>query len=317
MTSRRPLGPTARLLARATAALVTVLAAALATGLGAAPAHAVQASSSGCADVLIIAARGTGEPGNVGAGLSGLVSAIQNGTSKKVAAYGVPYPASTDFDTSVPDGVSRLTKRATKAVADCPRQRLVLIGYSQGAWVVGDALDSPNLNAAGRRVAAVVLYGDPRFNAAESYDRGSFRAGVDGLYPRATGALGRYASRVRSYCDTGDWVCQNGADGNAHNLYGRNKTSAASTFVLAQLRSSAGTGGTSSGPSSATGTEPGASASASATPVPTPSTIPAPAALPGAVPAGAAWVTGREGAAPNYPAPTPRKPWWDVLVFWD
>ena len=60
--------------------------------------------------------------------------------------------------------------------AACPDKRFVIAGYSQGAWVVGDSLvgggggwPSPVDPVYAPKVAAVVMYGDPRFRSGEAF----------------------------------------------------------------------------------------------------------------------------------------------------
>src|SRR3954471_22448022 len=114
------------------------LAAALAllvTALAGEPARADWPPASGCADVEVIAVRGTNESTPIGV-LGYLAYGITTTTPLTVDTYGLPYPATSDWVNSVNAGKSLLAQRLTTQSAACPDQRFVLLGYSQGAWVV-------------------------------------------------------------------------------------------------------------------------------------------------------------------------------------
>jgi len=93
-----------------------------------------------CADVHVISVRASGEP--PGEGIIGLVaSAIQASTTKTVSRDSVKYPATlNDYLTSSAAGVVALKKQLEDQVEKCPGQKIVLLGYSQGAQIVGDVL---------------------------------------------------------------------------------------------------------------------------------------------------------------------------------
>ena len=140
-------------------------------------------------------------------------------------------------------GITMLADHLTSQAAACPKQRFVLLGYSQGAWVIGDALAgggggvAPRVSATlGQRIAAIVFYGDPRFTAGEPYNRGTHLEGVSGVIPREPGGLATYAKRIRSYCDSDDTVCQSGATGQGHFRYWQTENENAAAFVMGKLK---------------------------------------------------------------------------------
>jgi cutinase len=150
--------------------LATTLAAAgvLATTLTLAP----SASAQGCSDVELVVARGTGEPGTLGiiVGDPVLSAVRQRLPLRNVSGYPVNYPASAASD-SARRGVLDLVQHVTAEAAQCPNQKFVLVGYSQGASVVGQSLGLPPrtgglppatipANLSGR-VAAVLMFGNP------------------------------------------------------------------------------------------------------------------------------------------------------------
>lgn len=100
---------------------------------------------------------------------------------------------------------------------------MVLLGWSQGAQVVGDTLDEPAHRlaagdlpalsaAAGARIAAVVLYGNPRFTAGRSFNTGNFDPDFEGTNPRSADAFAGYTDRLRDFCARNDLACQCGPD---------------------------------------------------------------------------------------------------------
>jgi cutinase len=230
---------------RTSLTLAAAAAALLLTAVAGEPARADWPPATGCADVEVISVRGTNESTPIGV-LGYLAYGITTTTPLTVATYGLPYPATTDWVTSVNAGKSLLTQRLTTQAAACPNQRFVLLGYSQGAWVVGDSLAGggggfpPPVSAAlGTRVAAVVLYGDPRYRSGEPFDAGTAGAAgttINGIIPRDRGALATYASRIRSYCEIDDPFCQyGGPGGSGHFAYTGTYTNDAAAFVVGRL----------------------------------------------------------------------------------
>ncbi|GAA5198416.1 hypothetical protein GCM10023322_71770 [Rugosimonospora acidiphila] len=213
----------------------------------AAPASAVPAPGSGCAAVQIITARASTEA--PGEGISGsLVTQIVNSSGQTVARASVSYPATlTNYAASSAQGVAALKQQLTSQVQRCPNQKIVLVGYSQGAHVVGDVLGgggggtlgattAPVSSTVASKVVAVVQFGDPRHVVNQSYDLGTSRR--NGLFPRTSAqlqVLAQYASRIHSYCDSGDTFCDSGLNTVVHLTYLDRYQSAATQFVLGRI----------------------------------------------------------------------------------
>lgn len=198
-----------------------------------------------CADVHVIAARASTEA--PGAGIIGsLVSRVQSTSRQTVSTDAVDYPALLNpYAPSAAEGTRALAGQLTRQVTTCPDQKIVLVGYSQGAHVVGDVLGgggggtlgakTPPVDAAvSARVAAVIQMGDPRFIAGKPFDVGSAR--TDGLFPRgADQSLDAFADRIQSYCDTGDPFCARGASVAVHLNYTNEFNAQAARFVLDRI----------------------------------------------------------------------------------
>ena len=123
---------------------------------------------------------------------------------------------------SVNDGKRILRQEISTERRLCPKVKLVLVGYSQGAQVVADVY-SRDLNPQQRsQIAGVVLFGDPYFNPADSaFDQGSFdptRHGILGTRPRYPASA---AGRIFSICHSYDPICQGPGriDFNQHTNY--------------------------------------------------------------------------------------------------
>jgi len=196
----------------------------------AAPALGAAAPTTGCAEVETIAVRGTTEGQGGGIVAGPLASALQRQLPRTVRTHDLVYPASFAYRASKRQGVTALRARLAQTSAACPDTEFVLIGYSQGADVIGDTLASGSVPAADR-IGVVALFGDPAFNSREPFVTGSFRAGVNGVLPRATGALGEFTDRVISFCNRDDNVCQRGATGIGHFRYGTDRQAAVESIA--------------------------------------------------------------------------------------
>lgn len=175
-----------------------------------------------CSRFLVITARGTGEP-NKGQLLSPVGRAISKALPDQVTIFNLDYPADTDVNEGGTLGVRLLLDTLRVQRDACPDQYVALLGYSQGALVIGDALSPPEGRLVGgtvgelsdetaARILAVVLYGNPRFTGTERYDVGTFDVTIGGILPRAEGMLEPFADRIRDFCVAGDFICQNSLD---------------------------------------------------------------------------------------------------------
>jgi hypothetical protein len=145
----------------------------------------------------------------------------------------------------VAQGDSAIKSQLATDVANCPDEQFVLVGYSQGAQVVGDALGGGgggNLGTRPPRRAVLDRGQDPGRDQMRRLvaDRVVLDVGNDpgatGLFPRpGSETLAPFAAKIQSYCDTGDPFCTRGANLSAHLDYTQKYNSAASTFVTQRL----------------------------------------------------------------------------------
>ncbi|WP_163198721.1 MULTISPECIES: cutinase family protein [Bifidobacterium] len=205
---------------------------------------------SGCSKqgVRVIMARGTNESADNGL-LNPVAQQISAAFGGDVQITSLDYPATFDVD-SVDAGVGRLVAMLNGQAQQCPAQKTVLMGFSQGAIVVGDVLVAPRdrfdpsgnkdelTAAAGKNIAAVVMYGDPRFNCKASYNRGTFDATLNGSFsPRGAGELDAYKDRIADFCAAKDIVCQQGGEQQEHARYfSDGSQTQGAQFAIAKVR---------------------------------------------------------------------------------
>lgn len=178
------------------------------------------ASAEPCPDVEVVFARGTTEPPGVGRVGQNFVDTLRSHVgSKSLGVYPVNYPATTDFPTAV-DGISDAGAHVEHMAVACPRTRMVLGGYSQGAAVMGfvtanavpdgvhlvQALQPMPSEVSGH-VAAVALFGKPSTQFMSIINQP----------PVTIGPL--YAGKTIELCVPGDPVCSDAGNPAAHRQY--------------------------------------------------------------------------------------------------
>lgn len=191
------------------------------------------ASAEPCPDVEVVFARATGERPGVGGVGQSFVDAVRSlAGGRSVAAYGVNYPASADFEdlagfrTTVTDGVRDDAFRVQFMAETCPQTRLILGGYSQGAAVTA-ITTSAMTPAAATNVAAVVLFGKPTGDFVPKYDVPAIDVGP---------VLG---DRALELCALADSVCDGVVTGEpsvAHTSYtGNGMAAEGAAFAVSKL----------------------------------------------------------------------------------
>jgi hypothetical protein len=221
---------------------------------GATPALAVASSNSPCATVDEIVARGSGEAEGTGK-IGAVAEEVQKAVKATVAIRAVKYPAQLiPYEPSVQAGDKATKAELEEEVAKCPGQQILMLGYSQGAQIVGDALgggggntqtffgqkdgpeNPPAAKSATEKVAGVLQYGDPRRIPGFSFDVGS-DPGAEGIFPRLKNQLlTAFASDIQSYCDTGDPFCAKGNNLGAHTGYFEKYDKTATSFLVGRLK---------------------------------------------------------------------------------
>jgi hypothetical protein len=226
------------------------VAAVLLTACGLLSAPIAIASAQPCPDVEAVFARGTGEPPGVGGIGEPFVDTLRSAVGgKSLDVYPVNYEASSDFSDriqfaqSVVDGIKDAGNHIEATAANCPKTRIVLGGYSQGAAVAGfvtsasipagipaeyvQFLPKPMPPEVANHVAAVTLFGKPSAQWLQNY----------GAPAIVIGPL--YAPKTLDLCAAGDTICDGDAGGTpslAHAEYPVNgMTTQAADFAASHL----------------------------------------------------------------------------------
>lgn len=226
---------------------ITAASALALTAFAATQAGATAFSGSGCAAVNIITARASTEP--PGEGITGnLVTQIVDASTQTVSREAVVYPATlTNYTSSENQGVTNAEQELTTAVQNCPDQKQVLLGYSQGAQVVMDVIAgtaelrtniAPVSTTISSHVVAIANFGDPGHVVNQSWDLGT--ATRNGLFPRTSTQLQLLnnfggGNKIAAWCDAGDPYCAGGSNTQVHLTYLDRYQNDAASFVLGKI----------------------------------------------------------------------------------
>ncbi|HEX3482490.1 MAG TPA: cutinase family protein [Kofleriaceae bacterium] len=200
-----------------------------------------------CADVAIITARASTEA--AGEGITGaLVTQIINTSTQNVSRASVNYPATlNNYNNSSLQGINALKSQLTTEVTNCPNEKIVLLGYSQGAHVVLDVLGGgqggslgtatpPVASNISSHVTVVATFGDPRHVTNQAFDLGTSTR--NGRFPRSATqlqVLSGFASRIAAWCDANDTFCASGNSTQVHLTYLNRYQTTAASFVLGKI----------------------------------------------------------------------------------
>lgn len=184
------------------------------------------APAAPCSDVQVVFARGTNEPPGLGSVGGPFVDDLRARVAPRpVDATAVDYPATNDFNNSVPAGTDAARSLIESVAASCPNTKMVLGGYSQGAAIMELATNEASPRVA-EHVAATALFGTPRT---------SFSGVLAGrTLPVLTP---QYAAKAIDQCSEGDPICwEGGWDIGAHGTYVQSgKVAQAADFAAGRL----------------------------------------------------------------------------------
>jgi cutinase len=188
------------------------------------PAGVPVAAADGCPDAEVVFARGTGEPvGPGGPGQAFFDALTSQLPGKTVNLYAVDYPSTNDYVNSAHAGADDAVAHVQGTAASCPKTKIVLGGYSQGAAVMD--MTSHRLSPqVANRVAAVALFGNPQSSYAKSLSDSQIPAIESG-----------YSPKTIDICLPNDNICAEGGSIIAHLGYVPDATNQAATFVAQKL----------------------------------------------------------------------------------
>ncbi|MFV0494458.1 cutinase family protein [Mycobacterium sp.] len=212
----------ARILARTLGILVMATWALLAV-----PVNLPAAGADPCSDVSVVFARGTHqEPGLGNIGQAFVDSLTSQLAGRSVEVYAVNYPANDDYHNSATAGADDASAHIQGTVASCPKTKIVLGGYSQGATVIDLASTQMPADVAGH-VAAIAFFGEPSSGFSSALWGG-------GPLPALNPA---YGGKLINLCAPEDPICTGGGDIFAHVIYIDNgMTAQAATFAADRVR---------------------------------------------------------------------------------
>jgi cutinase len=207
--------------------------------LQSAPAPSAQAAP--CPDAEVIFARGTTEAPGPGPTGDAFIDALRPRIgAKSLGVYAVDYPATTDFPTAV-DGIVDARTHILSTAAACPKTKMVLGGFSQGAAVMGfvtanavpDGVTPADVPAPmppeiANHITAIALFGKPSTRFMRAINDPAITIGP------------QYVAKTIDLCVDNDLVCDlTGRSFSAHNQYVESgMVDQGATFVANQLQAS-------------------------------------------------------------------------------
>ncbi|ROR55313.1 hypothetical protein EDD41_2576 [Luteococcus japonicus] len=138
-----------------------------------------EAMGGGCAEQLFVGVRGSGEPAPFGPTIASVRDQLSATVPLRTTVVFVEYPAVSPhtmtqeeaesqlldqdpvragYADSVARGVANLTELVMWSAQSCPKQKVVLAGFSQGAQVITTAMGAPRVGGA---VTTALLLGNP------------------------------------------------------------------------------------------------------------------------------------------------------------
>ncbi|PMD42970.1 carbohydrate esterase family 5 protein [Hyaloscypha variabilis F] len=203
----------------------------------------LESRQQSCPNLHVFGARETTVPQGFGSSGSvvDMILAANPGATKEQIFY--PATGGDTYGTSARAGVLAVTNQVTNFSTQCPETQIVLVGYSQGAQIMDDAMcgggdpDEQILNTTApisatiaARVKAIILMGDPRHTPGAPYNIGN--STEPGFAPRLSGQIcTAFASIIQSYCDQADPFCSKGNDPAVHKGYPKEYGAAALAFI--------------------------------------------------------------------------------------
>jgi cutinase len=177
-----------------------------------------------CPYAEVVFARGTGEPvGPGGPGQAFFDSLTGQLPGKTVDLYPVNYPSTNDYVNSAHAGAADAVAHVQATAANCPKTKIVLGGYSQGAGVM-DMTSHQLSPQIANHVAAVALFGNPQSSYAKQLSDSQIPA-IDPIY----------SPKTIDICLPNDDICAEGGSIIAHLGYVPDATNQAATFVAGRL----------------------------------------------------------------------------------
>lgn len=194
-------------------------------------------TNGGCKGTIMIYARGSAEPGNVGMIIGPPLFTPLKKLVPDIAIEGVPYAAGLLTNLGKggadPKGVEAATKLFQDAHTKCPQSAIIGGGYSQGAAVMHRSVEKLSKDVQ-NHIAGIVLYGDTQ----NKQDNGQIKN-----FPK---------EKVKIYCGANDGVCGGGLNVNGGHFAYTQDMQPGAEYLAERIKIwKAGNGGASEGAASA------------------------------------------------------------------
>jgi len=177
--------------------------------------------TTGCADLVVLGLRGSNQSANQNFGsgqeilrtVRAMSADLHRTSDTTVRLEGIPYRAESAasaaiYQANIEDGVTRTRARMAQLAERCPKSRVALVGFSQGAQAVhGLAID---LSASAlRRVALVAMIADPRRNPDDAFASWTYGKAAPGPGKLGAGTPlpDSLKAKAITFCATGDEIC--------------------------------------------------------------------------------------------------------------
>jgi len=155
------------------------------------------------------------------------------------------------YKASEAEGLAKFSAEVEDFTERCPDTDIVVMGYSQGAHIVGDALcgvtgplftPMPPIDSAQTvSIRAIIQLGDPTNVRGLPWHMGNATKG--GLFPRQRfGACAELGDFWQSYCDNDDFFCDRGRSVAVHLGYVERDRDEIVDFVVGQVKGSQSSG---------------------------------------------------------------------------
>lgn len=182
------------------------------------------ANAATCTPVLFVGVRGSGEAAGLGPTIQDTYNNFKASESQSTTLYALPYTASpvpvvnrgasiSAFINSVNSGKTMLVNYINAQVAQCPTQKIVLAGFSQGALVIVETMRTLSV-ATMQHVSGISLLGDPAFDPKFAGNVGTYSKNDSGIVSTFTSVYksqsylpSTVSGNAKSYCLAYDPVC--------------------------------------------------------------------------------------------------------------
>jgi len=174
---------------------------------------------TGCADLVVLGLRGSDQSldKNFGSGqeilrsVRAMSTELHRTSRTTVRLEGVPYraqsaPSAAIYQSYVDDGAHRARDRLAQLADRCPRSKVALVGFSQGAQAVHELVTTIRPS---QQIALVAMIADPRRDPDDAITFWTYGKSAPG--PGKLGAGPPIPRTLRpvaiGFCATGDEIC--------------------------------------------------------------------------------------------------------------